>query len=246
MVKVNLRPKLEEIIDIYKECRAFYESKLAEIDAINKKFAEDVKMLNPDVGTRSRLENERSLKIKSINAEIDKMRASFKSEISAREKSIDNLFGEPFKMAAEKVDFAVVNAMKNGLYTSTELLELFNKYNNENNIAMLRAVSKHAEQVSAEEKNTDMARALKSLTFKVKNIVPAYKPLVTNTIDVCNRSLGIRDNIANPASIGLKNSENYHNLAKSWGERYFKKFADEYLTKAEGITVTAGVPTIND
>lgn len=227
--RYHLVDKLNKIIEIYKDHRYGYDQIMIERGKILKEYETLDKTYRFSYEQKQKANAELIEKTSKLNNEIKALRESFSEECNEVVADIEMIFGHKFKMHPEMIDNNVITALNADLYDGEELIELFEKYDIENNMIMLRAVANKAEEKAENEpwnKNK-----LMGLNRKLKQISPAYKNITYGVIETCKRGMGARDD-----KYGRFDDES-HGLAKGWADR-FDEHIKPYMEQAENVIET--------
>lgn len=227
--RYHLVDKLNKIIEIYKDHRYGYDQIMTEKEKIRKEYETLDEKYGFSFAQKQKASAELSEKTSKLNNEIKALRESFLEECNEVVADIEVIFGHKFKMHPEMIDNNVITALNADLYNGEELIELFEKYNIENNMIMLRAVANKAE----EKAETDLwnKNKLKGLNLKLQQISPTYKNITHGVVETCKRGMGVRDD-----KYGRFDDES-HGLAKGWADR-FDEHIKPYMEQAENVIET--------
>lgn len=223
---------LNELIDVYKDHRKGYDQVLKEMRDAEEKAVNTANKYNMTEKQKMVVTAELSEKRAQLNREIEMLRDSYTKKRDEILTNIEDIFSYKYKVHPEMLDTATIAALNAGVYTPTELVELFEEFNRNNNLAMMRVVAAKAEEV-AEEKNPINAADLKGLNAKLKSIKPEYAHITANVSELLNRSLGIRDPLSMYGGVSQKAHEMATGYAKS-----LDRHIEPYLKQAEGIVET--------
>ena len=106
--------------------------------------------LSPE-GRQQRREGLRQLKAE-VRKELDAINADAKSRANAIRKEVEHDFYGLYNARAEDVDSKTVELLKSGILTDSEMIDLANKYHNNN--AMRRIIGSYAKQREGREMQT--------------------------------------------------------------------------------------------
>ena len=227
--RYHLVDKLNKIIEIYKDHRYGYDQIMTEKEKIRKEYETLNEKYSFSFEQKQKASAELSEKTSKLDKEIKELRESFLKECNEVVTDIEMIFGYKFKMHPEMIDNNVITALNADLYKGEELVELFEKYNIENNMIMLRAVANKAEEKA--ETETWNKNKLKGLNRKLEQISPSYKNITHGVVETCKRGMGVRDD-----KYGRFDDES-HSLAKGWANR-FDEHIKPYMEQAENVIET--------
>lgn len=227
--RYHLVDKLNKIIEIYKDHRYGYDQIMIEQEKLRKDYDNLGEKYRFSIEQKLKASAELNEKKSKLDNDIKALRKSFLKECREVETEIEMIFGHKFKMHPEMIDNNVITALNADLYKGEELLELFEKYDTEKNMIMLRAVANKAEEKAENEpwnKNK-----LMGLNRKLNQISPTYKNITHGVVETCKRGMGARDD-----QYGRFDDES-HGLAKGWANR-FDEHIKPYMEQAENVIET--------
>lgn len=229
-----LTRELEKLIESYRDHRQGYDEILTDIERIEAKFDALVKEYGLVGPQKNKAESDKRAELKVLNEELRALRKSFEAERDDILAGIESKFGRNYQINPEMLDGNVIKLLEKGAYKERELIDLFNSYSQNGNLAMMRYVSKVGEEILESGKAQD-ASSLRVMSHRANNITPIYADIAMGLAETCNRSLGIRGNAGGLSGID-EFSKQAHELAKGWATKKFDEFAQDYMTRAEGIT----------
>lgn len=223
---------LNELIDVYTDHRKGYDQVLKEMRDAEEKAVNTANKYNMTGHQRMVITAELNEKKTQLNKDIEMLRNSYIEKRDEILADIEDIFSYKYKVHPEMLDTATITALNAGVYTPTELIGLFEEFEKNNNLAMMRVVAAKAEEI-AEEKNPINAADLKRLNAKLKSFKPEYEHITANVSELLNRSLGIRDPLSKYGGV----SQQAHEMAAGYAKS-LDRHIEPYLKQAEGIVET--------
>ena len=226
-----LKFKLEKLIDSYKDHRLGYDEILANIRVIETKYDDMARDFNLDGKGRQKLEERRSAEQKHCIEELKELKKSYMESRDEILAEIENKFGGRYRVDATMLDENVVKLLDIKAYKPGEVLELFEQYTKDGNLAMMRYVANVAQEYAETSGNREDAIKLNGLKHKAENLQPIYAEIASGLSGVCDRCMDIREEHER-VRVGAEFSEPAHRLAEAWANNKFEEFALKYLERA--------------
>lgn len=169
---------LEVLRNAYKNAREDYTRIQNDIEEIERKWRQAASDPNLSAAGKENARNRRDAAARELRTELRELIRNTQQTFDDERKEVEETFRSAFSMVPEKVDPNGMELLRSGLLTDDELVNLYNKYNRENNHTMIRMIGGSVEEKLKKDRDnavlSNLAGAIRSVGFPHLEAVDAY------------------------------------------------------------------------
>ena len=193
---VVLIKHLEVLRNAYRNAREDYTRIQDAIEEIERKWRQAASDPNLSAAGKENARNRRDTAARELRTELRELIRNTQQVFDDERKEVEETFRSAFSMVPEKVDPNGMELLRSGLLTDDELVNLYNKYNRENNHTMIRMIGGCVEERLKKDRDnavlSNLAGAIRSVGFPHLEAVDAYTFICMQAL---REERGVSDNI---------------------------------------------------